>query len=50
MEILQLVSDFLVAIIVSVLAFVVLKEKLCSDKSSIPSNRLFTKFVVDELK
>ena len=49
-EILQLESDFLVAIIVKVLAFVVLKENACSDKSSTPSNKLFTKFDVDELK
>ena len=47
MEILQLVSDFLVAIIVNVLAFVVLKEKLCSDRSSTPSNKLSTKLDVD---
>ena len=49
-EILQLGSDLLVAVIVKVLAFVVLKENACSDKSSTPSNRLLTKFDVDELK
>jgi hypothetical protein len=49
-EILQLESDFLVAVIVKVLAFVVLKVKACSDRSSTPSNKLFTKFDVDELK
>ena len=49
-EILQLESALLVAVIVKVLAFVVLKVKACSDRSSTPSNKLLTKFDVDELK
>ena len=35
---------------VKVLAFVVLKVNACSDKSSTPSNKLLTKFDVNELK
>ena len=48
-EILQLESDFLVAIIVNVLAFVVLNKYACYDKSSIPSNKLVTRFEVEVL-
>jgi hypothetical protein len=49
-DIVQLVFVFLVAVIVKVRAFVVLKVNDCSDKSSTPSNKLVTKFEVEELK
>ena len=45
-DMVQLVFVFLVAVIVKVLAFVVLKVYDCSDKSSIPSNKLLTIFDV----
>ena len=48
-DIVQLVFVFLVAVIVKVLAFVVLKVYDCSDKSSIPSNKLVTIFDVEAL-
>ena len=49
MNIVQFVFVFLIAVIVKVLAFVVLKEYACADRSSIPSNRLVTKFEVEVL-
>ena len=48
-DMVQLVFVFLVAVIVKMLAFVVLKEYACADRSSIPSNKLVTIFDVEAL-
>jgi hypothetical protein len=48
-DMVQLVLVFLVAVIVKVLVFVVLKEYACTDRSSIPSNKLVTIFDVEAL-